>query len=193
MTAVSTVGKDNRGSIRGPCSQGTWEAQPRWKIEDCPLFGLKRIQRKKRDENWGIREGDREAVQPRARPWWRGKGTFLPRGRGLDGVIILPKLVLYIFITHWVYLPKGKLRGSFSGHFITPDPVLPSPSLNLVKSVSRTLVQSEDWRPSHAGVSHGIFPGESWITTDKILNNGCNSAGCWHCSCASAELKHSEV
>lgn len=37
------------------------------------------------------------------------------------------------------------------------------------------------------------FPGESVVTPDKILCNCCNSAGCWHCLYASAELKHWEV
>lgn len=99
-----------------------------------------------------------------------------------------------LFITHLsLFSPKETKRQFLRAFYCSwTCPSTHSPSLSLVR-VSRTLIQSEDWRPCPAGVSHGIFPGESWITPDKIFNNCCNSAGCWHCFHASAELKHSEV
>ena len=123
---VSIVRKDNREFDSAPHSQGTpcsWEAWPRWKIQDCPLFALKRIQRKemKAWDQRGWHGGHSTPGQALMK-----KSHIPPERRGLDRVIMLSKLALDLFITRWVYLPRGKLRGGFSGHFITPDPVLPS-------------------------------------------------------------------
>ena len=178
--------KTIEGSIH-PHSWGTlcsWEAQPRWKTQDCPLFVLKRIQRKGM-KAW---ESERAAWRP-LNPWpgldeekpysTREKGAWQSNYSFKVGFVPF-------YYTLSLFAQRKTKRGFLRAFLLLLTLYFPQLGKKHFQDFG------SEWR-LEAAVSHGIFPGESWITADTILNNGCNSAGCWHCSCASAELKHSEV
>lgn len=61
----------------------------------------------------------------------------------------------------------------------------------LVERLSRTSLLTES--PVMPEWVMGSFLRSLGLPTDRMFNNCCNSAGCWHCSRVSAELKHPEV
>ena len=124
-------------TLKGHCSR---EAQPRWKTQDCPLFALKRIQRKE------MKAWESERVTWRPLNPWPGLDEEKPYSTRETGawqsnysfkVGFVP-----FYYTLSVFAQRKTKRWFLRAFYYS----WPCTSLNSVKSISRTLVQSEDWR-----------------------------------------------
>ena len=126
-----------------PHSQGalcSWEARPRWKIQDCPLFALKMIQRKEM-KAWGSGRVTRRPLNPR--PGLDEEKPCSTREKGAWQSNYAFKVGFGPFYYTLSLFAQRKTKRRFLRAFYYSWPCT---SLNSVKSISRTWVQSEDWR-----------------------------------------------
>lgn len=133
-----------------------------------------------------------EAIQSHARIWWRRKGTFDQRGKGAWWGNYSSKVGFVPFYDTLSLSAPKETKRQLLRTFYGSRPCSSLPFPQLVESVSRTS-RVRTGSPVMLEWVMGSFLGSLELPTDKMSNNCCNSAGCWHCSCASAELKHPEV